>query len=111
MLFRSGYVATASVDGTDSLVPEERLITQTVSTWTEVDPVQRSVVIHDMGRFTSDTELFQISADQLVQMQVYVWLEGQDIDCTNVIGQAAQVFANLQFVADFGGHSGLEPIE
>ncbi len=106
-----GYVATASVDGTDTLVPAERLITQTASTWSEVDPVQRSVVIHSMGLFTSDTELFRISADELVQLKVYVWLEGQDVDCTNVIGQSAQVLANLQFIADFGGHSGLEPIE
>lgn len=106
-----GYVATPSIDESAGLVPEDRLITQTASTWTEVSPVQRSVVIHDMGQFTSQTELFVISAHELARLDVYVWLEGQDADCTNVIGREAQVLANLQFAADFGGQSGLVPIE
>lgn len=106
-----GYVATPSIDGSATLVPEENLITQTASTWTEAYPVERNVLIHTLGEFTSDTELFEISPHELAQITVYVWLEGQDIDCTNVIGQRAQIMANLQFIADLGNHSGLEPIE
>lgn len=105
------YVATPSILGGASLVPENRLITQTASTWTEVSPVQRTAVIHTMGEFTSDTELFKLSDSELARLNVYVWLEGQDVDCTNEIGRAAQVLANLQFAADNGGHSGLVPIE
>lgn len=106
-----GYVATPSIDGSATLVPEDYLITQTASTWTEADPVQREAVIHTMGEFTSDTALFEISIHELAQITVYVWLEGQDVDCTNAIGQHAQVLANLQFTADQGNHSGLVPIE
>lgn len=105
------YVATPSMRGDASLVPESRLITQTASTWSEVNPVQRAAVIHTMGEFTSDTELFQLSGSELARLNVYVWLEGQDVDCTNEIGRAAQVLANLQFTAENGGHSGLVPIE
>ena len=43
-------------------------------------------------------------------IEMYVWLEGQDIDCTNVTG-AAQIFANIQFKTDLGEHSGMEIIE
>ena len=107
---KEGYVATPSIDGSATLVPEERLITQTTSFWSEVSPVQRTAVIYDMGEFTSDTELFRITEQELAQVTIYVWLEGQDVDCTNAIGRAAQVLANLQFAADFSGQSGLEPV-
>ena len=104
-------MATPSIDGTATLIPESNLITQTASTWTEAYPVQRDVVIHTLGAFTSNTELFKITANELVQITVYIWLEGQDVDCTNIIGQHAQVLANLQFLAEQGNHSGLVPIK
>lgn len=105
------YVETPSIDGSANLVPEDRLITQNACTWTETNPVERSVVIYDMGEFTSDTELFRITKEELVKITVYVWLEGQDVDCTNMVGQAAQVLANLQFSAAFDSGSGLEPVK
>ena len=55
-----GYLETPSIDGTDSLVPEEQLILQTASTWFEAWPVQRTVVVKRMGEFTTDTELFDL---------------------------------------------------
>jgi hypothetical protein len=40
-----------------------------------------------------------------------VWLEGQDVDCTNEIGKESQIFVNMQFQAAANGQSGLEGIE
>lgn len=105
-----GYIATPSIDGTDGLVPEEQMIIQSASTWTEADPVQRTVVIKELGEFTTENHLFRIEAGQIAQIDLYIWLEGQDVDCTNQINQA-QIMANLQFAADAEGFSGLVPIE
>lgn len=105
-----GYVSTPSIDGGESLVPSDRLITQTTTTWTEADIVQRDVVVKDMGQFTSPTDVFQLDAMQIVKIDMYVWLEGQDVDCDNRIGHEAQIMANVQFFADPSGQSGLEPI-
>ena len=105
-----GYVATPSIDGSASLVSDQRLIRQSTTTWTEADPVQRGVVIRDMGEFETDTQLFSLAVNEVVQIDLYVWLEGQDVDCDNRIGHEAQIMANVQFLADPGGQSGLQPI-
>lgn len=105
-----GYVPTPSIDGTDSLVPENRLIRQTTTTWTEADPVQRDVVIRDMGEFETDTFIYNLKAQQIVRIDLYVWMEGQDVDCDNRIGHEARIMANVQFLAEPGGQSGLNPI-
>lgn len=107
----TGYIPTPSIDGGAALVSANRLITQTASSWREVYPVQRSALIYSLGRFTANTELFTIHPDELVRISIYVWLEGQDVDCTNRIGHQAQVLANIQFSADVGNQSGLVPIE
>lgn len=107
----TGYVNTASLDGTDLLVPENRLIRQTVSTWQEAYPVQKNAVIRSLGAFETDTELFQLDTDELAKISIYVWLEGQDVDCTNQIGHEAQILASIQFAADPSAQSGLVPIE
>ncbi len=106
----TGYQATPSLDGGDSLVPSDRLIRQTTTTWTEADPVQRNVVIHDMGEFEDEPYLYTLNAAEIVRVDMYVWLEGQDVDCDNRIGREAQIMANVQFYADPGGQSGLHPI-
>lgn len=107
----TGYVDTASLDGTATLVPENRLIRQTVSTWQEVNPVQKNAVIRSLGTFETDTQLFELDTDELAKISIYVWLEGQDVDCTNQIGHRAQILASIQFAADPGAQSGLVPIE
>lgn len=107
----TGYVATPSIDGGESLVPAERLITQTTSSWTEVSPVQQNVTFRQMGQFTSDTELFSLEAGEMVRIDLYIWLEGQDVDCTNRIGAEAQVLASIQFAADYGNNSGMVTID
>jgi hypothetical protein len=99
------YVATPSIDGTDTLA--EHLILQTASGWTEADPVQRKVTIKELGEFQSDTTLFTIQSGEVYQCKLYIWLEGQDIDCTNSIDEA-QILANIQFSTTNQG--GLKPI-
>lgn len=105
-----GYTPTPSIDDTPTLVPEQELILQTTSDWTEANPVQRTVVIHSLGEFLTETELFSLNPEQYAQLDLYVWLEGQDPDLTNFIGHDAQLFANLQFASQDGGGSGLIPI-
>ena len=90
-------------------IPEDKLITQTHSTWTEADPVQNGVQVYEFGEFTSPVELFYLEAEQKVMIQFYVSLEGQHIDCTNRI-EEAQILANIQFSATFENGSGLQPI-
>lgn len=105
-----GYVETPSIDGTSTLVSADRIITQTTTTWTEADVVQRSVVVKDMGDFLTDTHLFSLDANEIVKIDMYVWLEGQDVDCVNEIGRKAQIMASIQFDADASGQSGMETI-
>ncbi len=108
---QEGYLRTASIDGTEDLVPAERLITQTTTLWKENDPVQRDVTQREMGEFTAETKLFSLKEDEIMRIDLYIWLEGQDADCTNQIGTQAQLLANLQFAADYSGQSGIEDVE
>ena len=105
-----GYVPTPGIHNTPTLVPEDRLILQTASTWTEADPVQREVVMKDLGEFQSEPQLFSLQPGEMVRIDLYVWLEGQDIDCTNQINQA-QILACIQLASEGAGQSGLQPIE
>ena len=107
----TGYLATPNINGGPELVPAERLITQTTSSWTEVSPVQQNVTFRTMGQFTSPTELFSLEKGQMVRIDLYIWLEGQDVDCTNQIGSEAMVLASIQFAADYGNQSGMVPID
>lgn len=106
-----GYIDTPSIDGADSLVPRARLITQTTSSWTEVYPVERDVTLREMGTFTSDTYLFHLDAGEMVRIELYIWLEGQDVDCNFEIGRDAMILAHVQFAGDYGSQSGLKPID
>ena len=107
----SDYVPTPSVDGSENLVPEYRLIRQTKTSWDEMDPVQMDALVYDYGEFLDDPFLFKLDKDCMAQIEIYLWLEGQDTDCSNKIGEEAQIFANIQFysVVD-SNNSGLEEI-
>ena len=105
------YIATPSIDGGDSLIDDAHLIRQTASTWTEAYPVQKNVVIRTLGEFETDPYLFQLRKNELAKISIYVWLEGQDVDCTNEIGHEAQILASIQFTTDTSGQSGLTEIE
>ncbi len=105
----TGYIATPSIDGAASLVPSDRLITQTKSEWQETTPVENGVVVYSIGDFETPTELFSLKANQKVMIKLYLWLEGQDIDCTNAINDA-RIIANVQFKSEHEQNSGLVPI-
>ncbi len=104
------YIATPSIDGTEHLIAEDHLIRQTSSTWSEAYPVQRDVVIKELGEFDKDPELFTLNAGDMVKIDLYIWLEGQDVDCTNEINEA-QILASIQFAGNAGIESGMKPIE
>lgn len=105
-----GYVPTPSIDDTPTLIDENHLIRQSSSTWREAYPVQRSAVIHELGEFLTPAELFSLNVGEMVKIDLYVWLEGQDIDCTNRITEA-QILASIQLSAETESQSGLVPIE
>ena len=103
----SGYVPTPSIDSGETLVPEDRLITQTATDWKEVTPVEKGTLSYEFGVFTSSVDLFTMEAGETVMIQIYVWLEGQDVDCTNAI-QDSKVSASVQFIATTVPSSGME---
>lgn len=97
----TGYIVTESSQG-GALITEDRLIKQTASTWSEQTPVLQDVVIYEMGEFLSNPALFTVENERMVHVKMYIWMEGQDIDCSNmVVGTETIIAANLQFkVAD-----------
>lgn len=107
---REEYIPTPSMDGTENLVDFEHLILQTATTWTEADPIENGVVIHTLGEFVEEKTLFKIKAAQIVQIDLYLWLEGQDSECINR-GSEAQIQANIQFAGKNETQTGFVPIE
>lgn len=103
-------VETKSIKDESPLVPANQLIRQTTSSWSEAYPVEKNVIIKQLGEFTTAIDLFELGMDEIAQIDLYIWLEGQDVDCKNQIGQAAQIIANIQFSAEVGNGSGLEEI-
>ena len=107
-----GYVATPSADGTDHLVSEDRLFIQSATFWNERDPILKDDVYWQMGEFEGETFLFDITADEMVRFDVYLWLEATDVDCVNtVIRGDPKIEAFLQLLAETHVHSGFEPME
>jgi hypothetical protein len=47
---------------------------------------------------------------QKVQISLYIWLEGQDVDCTNAL-EETRILANIQFDAVGESGTGLVPVE
>lgn len=105
----SDVAETKSIDGEDTLIDTAHLIRQTASRWSEASPVLSSVTIKSLGRFTTPTRLFTLQPGEIAAIELYIWLEGQDMDCTNVIDEA-QIIANLQFATDYDGQGGLVDI-
>ena len=102
-----GYVKTPSIDGTATLVPDERLIAQTATSWKEVTPIEKGTLSCTFGEFTTDNDLFVMEKDEVVMIQLYVWLEGQDMDCNNAM-KDAKLLTNIQFSATSVPESGME---
>lgn len=104
-----GYVPTPSIDGTETLIDADHLILQRRSTWTEADPVQRLVTIKDLGEFMNNKVLFSLEAGEKMKIELYIWLDGQDVDCISSVDEA-RILASIQFHADYTGQSGMDDI-
>lgn len=101
----SGYIHTPSMYGDATLVSPERLILQEASGWGDLDPAEITSIKLSLGDFFQDPPptLFSISANEIMRVEMYIWLEGQDVDCVNAMN-GAQLMANIQF-ADSGEHN------
>ena len=107
----TGYIPTPSIDGTPTLVEEERLILQEATTWSDLDPVEIENIKLSPGDFYDDPipSLFTVAPGEIVRIEMYIWLEGQDVDCTNLMN-GAQLIANLQFTGQSQGQTGMVAI-
>ena len=107
----TGYIPTPSIDGTDTLVEESRLILQETTTWADLDLAELQNIKLNPGKFFEDppAALFYIRPEQIIKIELYLWLEGQDVDCTNAMN-GAQLIANIQFTGETRNQSGLVPI-
>ncbi len=104
-----GYFPTPSIDRTANLTDDDHLILQYSSSWSEADPVQRNVTIKKLGAFKSNKDLFTISPDEKIRIDLYIWLEGQDIDCVARIDDS-KILASIQFNVDYAGYHGYDEI-
>ena len=104
-----GEVETENVDDQGPLTDEAHMIRQTASTWSEANPVQSDVTIKSLGKFDTTTELFELEPGEMAAIDLYIWLEGQDVDCSNLI-EDAQIIANIQLTTDYSAQSGLVKI-
>lgn len=104
------YIATPSISGAEHLVPAERLIRHEVTSWLEAFPVQKDLLIYDHGNFIDDPHLFDLDAGCKAKIELYLWLEGQDIDCCYETSKAAKILASIQFYSTSKPQSGMEDI-
>lgn len=103
------YLTTKSVDGAATLVPQDRLIVQSSSSWEDASPASRDVTIKTLGEFTQNTVLFTLGAEDMARIDMYIWIEGQDHDCFG-LPESTALFANIQFAADYSAQSGMTGI-
>ena len=76
-----------------------------------MDPVQMELVEYKYGEFLDDTTLFTLNGGTTSKIDIYLWLEGQDVDCTNLIGHEAEIFSSIQFFAVAKPQSGMDTID
>lgn len=58
------------------LVPEERLIKQ---------KFPEDLTSGEPGKFETNPVLFTLKPGEIVRIEIYFWLEGQDVDCSNIM--------------------------
>ncbi len=91
---------TPSMDGKElAYQGDSKLIRQTSSGWADKEIPVHGEVDYFYGEFIDeDTELFTLTANNPRKITMYVWLEGQDSDCSNSIS-AGKILANVHFGA------------
>jgi len=85
------------------LVDENMLIRQTFS---------RSAT--EPGEFLTNPTLFSLKPGEIVRIEIYIWMEGQDVDCSNTMSDGVsttKIKANIQFTGTTETQSGMVPIE
>ena len=105
------YSKTQYMDELNGISRQPRIIRQSATSWIENDPVQMNNVEYKHGEFLDDTTLFEINSGVVMQIDMYLWLEGQDIDCTNLIGDSAEILSSIQFFATEKSQSGMDDIK
>ncbi len=89
---------TPNLDG-EPLEGDGKLIRQENSYFTEQEIPLHGSVDYVRGAFIgNDSEMFTLYADIPRRVTMFIWLEGQDAECTNAIS-AGHILANLQFAA------------
>lgn len=116
-----GYVPTYSIhEPENTIVEESRLI------------LQNFTFAGEPGEFISNPSLFTVRPGEIMRIELYIWLEGQDIDCSNVMSvlpdevdwdnlseeqrdsyenNYRQIKANLQFTGSTEEQSGMVSFE
>jgi len=98
---------TMSING-GALEGNNRLIRQRASVWKESSPILNDTVIYDPGEFLDDTKgLFALEPGISRKVTVYIWLEGQDQDCTNAIS-GGRIFGNLQLTGEQNNNTSIK---
>ena len=96
------YIRTYSVHDMESqLVSEDRMI------------IQKFSQPGEPGEFDLNPFLFTIKPGQIMRIELYLWLEGQDVDCSNIMANATQktqIHANIQFTGTTENQTGMTTI-
>lgn len=97
----SGYVETLTPYG-QPLAPLSAIYTQSTTTWEEKFPVEKGEVDYDYGTYFGEEKqpIVTMAANTVAKVEVIVWLEGQDVDCTNQIGSSSKILAQIAFTAN-----------
>lgn len=95
--------------------------------------IQNFTFGNNLGTFLENPVLFSLTPGDIVRIELYIWLEGQDMDCSNVMSAVPdgvnleelseederyeyymnnyrQIRANLQFTGSAEDQSGMTPI-
>lgn len=65
------------------------------------------------GEFIENPTLFTLNTGDIMKIELYIWLEGQDVDCSNIMSDGVtttRIEANIQFTGTSESQSGLVPI-
>lgn len=100
-------------DGNESLL-QEQIVLQTTKTsdedYTISEGVQNLVSANSAASTGDNANTFTIPANSICRLKIYLWLEGQDVDCINYASHGGGVTVNIGLVkkSEIGSH---EPTE
>jgi hypothetical protein len=84
--------------GTNTATLQKQTVLQTTK-FSETDYTPKEGVQYLLSTTdTSGTTKFTIAPNSIVRMRVYVWLEGQDVDCINYASHGGGITINLGLV-------------